>query len=219
MDLTAPDALRDSRFAPCKTEEANPQEIWLLHGYASHQDDLFGFAPYLSKTFAIRSLRATHPLDFGGYAWYALSFDERGIRHTNEEEARDSIERVADALRWHAHAFPESPRPILLGFSQGGILSNALATLYPDLIRSVAAIASYFPVEWAFIQSPLHPVPHWVAIGTEDGVVPSELSLPSYEKAREDFGIPLEVHTYPMPHTISPACFSDLLVWLKNQLA
>ncbi|MDG1252555.1 MAG: alpha/beta fold hydrolase [Schleiferiaceae bacterium] len=218
MQHPSPIALLDSRFEPCKSGELHPQEVWLLHGYASNQDDLFGFAPYLSKAFSVRSLRATQPLDFGGYAWYALSFDEQGIRHTNEQEALRSIDRVAEALHWYALEHPDSPRPILVGFSQGGILSNAIATKYPELIKAVAAIASYFPVEWSFLEAPVSPVPHWLAIGSEDGVVPTTLSLPSFEKAKSKFGIPLEIKTYPMPHTISPACFNDLVSWLKKQL-
>ena len=216
MSLPTPLALQDSRYAPCKSGNPLSQEIWLLHGYASHQDDLFGFAPYLSKEFAIRSLRATHPLDFGGYAWYALSFDDQGIRQTNEEEAQASMERVAEALRWHAEAFPEAPRPILMGFSQGGILSNALRTRYPDLVRGIAAVASYFPVEWSCLGQVASNLPHWAAVGTEDGVVPAQMSLPSYETARVIHGMDVDVHTYPMPHTISPACFTDLLQWFRQ---
>jgi len=216
MSLPTPSALEHSRYAPCTSGNPFAQEIWLLHGYASHQDDLFGFAPYLSKEFAIRSLRATYPLDFGGYAWYALSFDGQGIRQTNEEEALASMERVAEALRWHANAFPDAPRPILMGFSQGGILLNALRTRYPEWVRGIAAVASYFPVEWSCLGQVTSKLPHWAAVGTEDGVVPAQMSLPSYESARVVHGMHVDVHTYAMPHTISPACFTDLLQWFRQ---
>ncbi len=29
-------------------------------------------------------------------------------------------------------------------------------------------------------------------------------------------GMAVDVHTYPMPHTISPACFTDLLQWFRQ---
>ncbi len=216
MANTHPIALQDSRFAPCKTGADHAQEIWLLHGYASNQDDLFAFAPYLSHQFSVRSLRATYPLDFGGYAWYALSFDEKGIRQTSESEAHESMDRVAEALRWHKETFPDSSRPILVGFSQGGILCNALGLHCRELLHGVAAIASYFPVEWSGLGRTVENLPHWVAVGTEDGVVPAEMSLPSYAQAQEMFGISIEVNTYPMPHTISPTCFTELAEWLRK---
>ncbi|MFM1884418.1 MAG: hypothetical protein RL168_602 [Bacteroidota bacterium] len=212
----SPLALQDSRYAEVKDGRAHAQEIWLLHGYASHQDDLHGLAPYLTKQFTVRSLRATYPLDMGGYAWYSLSFDTNGVRQVDSPEAFSSVERVKLALEWHAEAFPHSPRPILVGFSQGGILSNAIGYNHPHLVRGIAAIASYFPWEWEGHQAQptSTTLPFWAAIGSEDGVVPASLSVPTYERAQSEKGMNLTFKTYPMPHTISPACFADLNQWL-----
>ncbi len=37
--------------------------------------------------------------------------------------------------------------------------------------------------------------------------------------AQKKEGLNLEVKTYPMPHTISPACFADLNTWLLEVAA
>ena len=50
---------------------ANPQVLFLLHGYGSHEEDLFSFANYLPEDYLIISLRAPLSLSFGGYAWYS----------------------------------------------------------------------------------------------------------------------------------------------------
>ena len=217
----SPTALQDSRYAEVKDGRGHAQEVWLLHGYASHQDDLHGLAPYLTKNFTVRSLRATYPLDMGGYAWYSLSFDANGVRQVDSPEAFSSVKRVKLALEWHAAEFPLSPRPILVGFSQGGILCNAIGYNHPHLVRGVAAIASYFPWEWDGHEGQAESLklPFWAAVGTEDGVVPASLSLPTYERGQKKEGLNLEVKTYPMPHTISPACFADLHTWLLEVAA
>ncbi len=144
----SPTALQDSRYAEIKDGRAQAQEVWLLHGYASHQDDLHGLAPYLTKNFTVRSLRATYPLDMGGYAWYLLSFDANGVRQVDSPEAFSSVERV----NWRWNGMPLSFHNLHAlfswDFSQGGILSNAIGYNHPHLVRGVAAIASYFPWEW-----------------------------------------------------------------------
>ena len=44
---------------------ANPQLLFLLHGYGSHEEDLFSFANYLPEDYLIISLRAPLSLSFG----------------------------------------------------------------------------------------------------------------------------------------------------------
>ena len=216
MSEALPLVFHESRIQEIKSAIENPQEIWLLHGYGSHQDDLFGFAPYLSKDYRIRSLRPPHPIGGGGFAWYELSFDFQGIRKTNEEEAQASIMRIAEGLAWHQREYPLAPRPVLFGFSQGGILANAMASLHPGLMRAVISIASYYPLEWTFLSHNRPAIPQFAAVGTEDGVVQSTLSLPSYDRAQREFGRELTVKSYPMPHTISTSCFRDVMAWLKD---
>ena len=39
-------------------ESSNPPVLFLIHGYGSHEGDLFSFARYLPKTYHIIALRA-----------------------------------------------------------------------------------------------------------------------------------------------------------------
>ena len=193
------------------------QEIWFLHGYASNEADLYALESYFEDKYLIRSLRAFQSLPAGGFAWYGLDFDNSGLKKSNLKEARDSLNRIKDALLWHKVTYPNSPRPILLGFSQGGIMANALGYSLSDELSAVVSIASYFPLEWGFLKQLSNQVKYFAAVGTEDIVVPAEKSLPSYTKAQNNHGIDLQVKTYPMPHTISQACFLDVLRFIAER--
>ncbi|CAI8272242.1 MAG: Carboxylesterase 2 [Owenweeksia sp. TMED14] len=196
--------------------EENRQEIWLLHGYASNEADLHSLTPHFGDNYKIRSLRATFPLSSGGFAWYGLDFDINGVKRSDVHQAEESMHFIAKALDWHQSNFPKAKRPIILGFSQGGILANALAFNYPEKVFCVISIASYFPLEWSFLKQGKTKVPQLAAVGTEDAVVPMSMSIPTYNEAIKKYGMNVEVKTYTMPHSISPECFTDIIKFLDE---
>ena len=213
-----PVAFNDSLISEGTGDNQFNQEIWLLHGYASNEGDLSALSPYFSRHYTIRSLRATFPLPTGGFAWYGIDFDFNGLKETNLPQAQESLLLISDALDWHKSIYPNSPRPVLMGFSQGGILCNAISFSFPEKVNSIVSIASYYPLEWPFLKHIKGKVPHFVALGTEDAVVPISMSIPTFEKAQTDFNIVLEIGTYKMPHSISQECFSDIIKFIDKSL-
>ena len=211
-----PDAFNDSLSSDRIINSEFHQEIWLLHGYASNERDLHALSPYLDKKYTIRSLRATFPLPSGGFAWYGLEFDFNGLKETNLPQAKESLSLINKALDWHKFKYPNSPKPILLGFSQGGILCNAVSFSFPEKVSAIVSIASYYPLEWPFLEHNHGKIPHFVAVGTEDAVVAVSKSMPTFEKAQRDFDINLEIRSYKMPHSISQECFSDIIKFIDK---
>lgn len=204
-----------SIFEHARTKEAegtSRRELWFLHGYGSHEDDLFGLARLLPKDWTVKSLRAPRATAHGGYAWYDLHFDANGVRHTDPEQVRESLAAMVDALS----AAPQ--KPILFGFSQGGILANALALSRPELISGCVAVASYAPMEWFehdVVGNPDAALPHLAVVGDEDGVIPPSHSLPSYERARA-IGADIEVQRFRMGHGIAPESWQAISAWLTR---
>lgn len=211
-----PIAFNDSLISESAGDSQFNQEIWLLHGYASNERDLHALSTYFDKRNTIRSLRATFPLPTGGFAWYGLEFDFNGLKETNLPQAQESLLLISDALDWHKSKYPNSPKPILLGFSQGGILCNAISFSFPEKVSAIVSIASYYPLEWPFLKHNQEKIPHFVAVGTEDAVVPVSRSMPTFEKAQTDFDIDLEIRAYKMPHSISQECFSDIMKFIDK---
>ena len=188
------------------------RELWFLHGYASDQNDLFGLARLIPEDWTVRSLQAPRPLPTGGYAWYDLHFDAQGVRQIGMNQVRESLDLLKDALDR-----AELP-PVLFGFSQGGIMANALAASCPERLSGCIAVASYFPTDW-FDQGvdwkADEALPHLAVVGDEDGVIPPSLSVPSYAQANaRQAGI--EVQHFRMGHGIAPDAWQAIARWMAS---
>jgi phospholipase/carboxylesterase len=105
-------------------ERAGRPLLVLLHGYGSHEGDLFGLSPQLPLGPVVASVRA--PFAVGqGYAWAPLS------RDASEAEVSASADETAIALlEWLDTT--ESTSVGLLGFSQGGALAMQLLRHAPE---------------------------------------------------------------------------------------
>ena len=78
---------------PLKKSDTTPV-LFLLHGYGSHEEDLFSFANYLPEEYLIISLRAPLTLGFGGYAWYSIHFNENQDKWSDDSEAKKAQEVI-----------------------------------------------------------------------------------------------------------------------------
>ena len=114
-----------------KTE--NPSLLLMLHGYGSNEQDLFSFAHELPDNLLIVSARAPRSIQFGGYAWYDIHFqsDDSNFSDIPQAlEARDLIVNFIDELQKTYQFNPD--KSFLMGFSQGTILSYAIALSFPE---------------------------------------------------------------------------------------
>lgn len=111
-------------------ERAGRPLLVLLHGYGSHEGDLFSLAPGLPLDPVVASLRA--PLPTGpGFAWFPLSFDTRLPFDIRKEDLEPNADAAADAvLDWLDTT--EATSVGLLGFSQGGATALQLLRLAPE---------------------------------------------------------------------------------------
>ena len=188
------------------------KELWFLHGYASDENDLFGLARLIPSDWNVRSLRAPRPLPTGGYAWYDLHFNSNGVRQVGMDQVLESLTELRELLE------QATLKPILFGFSQGGIVANALAASNPELISGCVAVASYFPNDWfdsALEWNAQTDLPHLAVVGDEDGVIPPTLSVPSYETANVR-GAGIEVQRFRMGHGIAPDSWQAIARWLST---
>jgi phospholipase/carboxylesterase len=126
-----------------------------------------------------------------------------------------AADRLAIAIRgWQSSA--TAGRPIVTGFSQGGMLSFALSAKYPSLIAEAVPISGLMPP--SMIPTPwpaAAPMPRIFALhGEADQRVPFDLSKMGVEKLRAA-GVQAELKSYPgVGHTVSPDMRRDLFVAL-----
>lgn len=88
---------------------------------------------------------ASDPLG-DGFTWSPVSVTERRP-HTLAVALRDNADRLAAVLRWAIANRPMQGRPIVTGFSQGGMLSFTLAVRHPSLVSAAVPVSGFIPRE------------------------------------------------------------------------
>ena len=214
MDLSLYHLVREPKIK----RDKNPL-LLLLHGYGSNEDDLFGFAAQLPDEYLILSARAPYNLDGGyGHAWYAINFDADMNKFTDNVQAAESRDLIAKFIDEAIEAYPVDANNVtLLGFSQGAILSYAVALSYPEKVNRVLALSGYLNKDIIKDVSgkDVSNLSFFISHGNVDQVVPVEWArqAPEYLKA---LGIDAEYHEYPAGHGVAPQNFHDLLNWLNK---
>ena len=191
--------------------------LLLLHGYGSNEQDLFSFAAELPEEYYIVSARAPYKLQYGSYAWYAINFDTEQNKFSDNDQARISRELIAKFIDELIDIYPINPKNVtLIGFSQGTILSYAVALSHPEKVQRVVAMSGYINpeiLEDNYLKNSFSNLKVFVSHGTADQVIPVEWG----RKAKpflENLGIETTYKEYPVGHGVSPQNFYDFKNWL-----
>jgi phospholipase/carboxylesterase len=197
----------------------NPPLLLMLHGYGSHEEDLFSFADELTNRFLVVSARAPIALPWGGYAWYNINFTESAERFGNPAEAMQALEKVKTLVDYVHQTYGTNPsQTAIMGFSQGAILSYALAFHYPKIASHVLSLSGYIfhdilPTNPKLDE--LKNVHFFGTHGTFDPVIPIEWARAAHTFLVEK-NLNIKFKEYPMEHGINPACFQDMLQWVAS---
>ncbi|NDI99139.1 alpha/beta fold hydrolase [Flavobacterium sp. LaA7.5] len=194
--------------------------LLLLHGYGSNEEDLFSFAPQLPDEYFIVSARAPYALPPYGNAWYAINFDAEMNKFSDNEQAIQSRDLIAKFIDELIATYPiDKDNITLIGFSQGSILSYAVAFTYPEKIKSVVALSGYVNediITETVEKEEVNKLRFFISHGSVDQVIPVEWARKAPEFVKS-FGIEAEYHEYPVGHGVTPQNFYDMLAWLNKQ--
>ncbi len=190
-------------------ERAGRPLLVLLHGYGSHEGDLFSMSPGLPLEPVIASLRAP-VAENGGWAWWSREDSPSGNPPAERvDAAADAVIEWLDGLEYTSVS--------LVGFSQGAALALQLLRHAPGSFTATVAIAG-------FVASGDHPGDAELAVvrprvfwgrGTEDRMIPADAV------ARTAEWLPLHadatVRIYEdLGHSISAPELSDLVAFLRQ---
>ena len=199
--------------------EKNPL-LLLLHGYGSNEEDLFSFASELPEEYYVISARAPYDMMYGSYAWYAINFDAEENKFSDLNQARTSRDVIANFIDELIATYPIDEQKItLIGFSQGTILSYAVALSYPKKVQRVVAISGYLNTEIAvenYAQNDFKNLKIFASHGTVDQVIPIDWARKA-KPALDGLGIETTYKEYPIGHGVSPQNFYDFKSWLEQQ--
>jgi len=208
------------RYRPSTIRDRPAPAIFLFHGYGSDEDDLFSFAPEIPDSYAIISARGPHPMQPFGYAWYALDFMATQGKWSDLDQARDSRDRIVSFMDEAIAAYRLDPGNVtLIGFSQGTVLSYAVALSYPEKVRNLIALSGYIEPEIlveGFEGKSLKDLNIYVSHGQVDQVIPVTWAKASSEKLKQ-WGVNHVYEEYPVGHGVAPQNFYSFKKWLENQ--
>ncbi|KQC29221.1 alpha/beta hydrolase [Flagellimonas eckloniae] len=195
--------------------------VFMLHGYGSNEEDLFSFASELPEELTIFSLKAPYDLDPFGHAWYAINFDAEQGKWSDDEQAKQSRDKIVTFIDEAIEAYNlDADNITLLGFSQGTILSYGVALSFPEKIKNVIALSGY--INENILLENYEDKNHnqlniYASHGQVDQVIPLE-----WAQKTPDFLKQMNInHTYeefPIGHGVSQQNFYSFKEWLVKNI-
>jgi len=193
----------------------------LLHGYGSNEEDLFSFASELPEELFIVSVRAPYAMQPFGNAWYAINFDANGGKFSDDEQALESRDLIAKFIDECITKYPvEATSVNLLGFSQGAILSYAVALQYPKKVKNIIALSGYVNVD--ILPENRNPsnytnLDFYCSHGSVDQVIPVDWArrTPNF---LDGLSIKNKFSEFPVGHGVAPQNFYEFRDWLKERI-
>ena len=199
----------------------NAPLLVLLHGYGSDENDLFSFADELPNELFILSLRAPHKLQPYGNAWYAINFDAQQNKWNDVEQAQEAMKIIVSCIEQACTQYDLDKNNVsLLGFSQGCILSMALAINHPELIKNVIGLSGYICKEFIEEHRTKKDFSHlnfYCSHGSSDQVIPVDWARETPNFLTEK-GIKHTYSEFPVGHGVAPQNFFEFRKWLVERI-
>jgi phospholipase/carboxylesterase len=199
----------------------NAPLLVLLHGYGSDESDLFSFADELPNELFILSLRAPHKLQPYGNAWYAINFDAQQNKWNDVEQAQEAMKIIVSCIEQACTQYDLDKNNVsLLGFSQGCILSMALAINHPELIKNVIGLSGYVCEEFIEEDRTKKDFSHldfYCSHGSSDQVIPVDWARETPNFLTEK-GIKHKYSEFPVGHGVAPQNFFEFRKWLIERV-
>lgn len=205
--------------APANPTEASPVII-MLHGYGSDENDLFSFASELPDNYTIISLKAPIAMQPSGNAWYNIYFDAPEGKFSDTEQAitsRDLIGTCIDEIIEKYNV--QKDNVTLLGFSQGTILSFAVALSYPEKVKNVIGLSGYINEDLlveGYTKKDFSHLSVYTSHGTLDQVIPLDWAQKT-KPFLDALGIDCTYSEFPVGHGVAPQNFYEFKEWLLEK--
>lgn len=203
--------------------------ILILHGLGADGNDFVPVAEELR-------LRGVGPVRYlfphapvmpvtinNGYrmrAWYDVFGFEDGAAQ-DEAGLRKSQALVEELIARERQRGIAADRIVLAGFSQGCAMALLTGLRHRERLAGIVGMSGYLPIAGTTAQErdPANQhTPIFLAHGTHDEVVHFERAEASRE-ALQALGYPVEWHTYPMGHSVSPQEILHLDTFLTRVLS
>ena len=193
-----------------------PRLLLMIHGITGDENSMWVFGHDMPAHYWIVAPRAPYPADPGGYSWRPPQFENMdGPSLELLKESAAALIQLVDA--YSASMGIDSSVFDVIGFSQGGVLSNVLTFLYPQRIRKAGILAGFVPsgLEELISQRPLEGKVIFVAHGTKDEMVTIDRARASINLLKQAGGIVTYCED-KVGHKMSVNCLRSLKEFLAD---
>ena len=203
---------------PTQPTKGKSPLLLLLHGYGSNEEDLFSFAEELPEEYFIISAKAPIAMQPFGNAWYHIHIDAEGVKSSDDKGAREARDLIAKFIDEAVREYDlDAYNVTLLGFSQGTILSYAVALTYPEKVKNLIGLSGY--INEATVDKKSNPAYAHLNVynshGSMDQVIPVTAARKTPEYLKE-LGIESTLSEFPVGHGVHPQNFYELKKWLQD---
>lgn len=192
-------------------ERAGRPLLLLMHGYGSHEGDLFGMSPALPLEPVIASVRA--PIaESGGWAWFSRADSPAGNPPAQRvDDAAAAVIAWLDTLQYTSVS--------LLGFSQGAAMALQLLRHAPQRFAATVSLSGFVAggehpgdAELARIKPPVF----W-GRGTVDQVIPDAAIERTAAWLPEHADATVRIYE-GLGHSISTPEMGEFVTFLRERL-
>ncbi|AGW86339.1 Phospholipase/Carboxylesterase [Blattabacterium sp. (Nauphoeta cinerea)] len=190
----------------------------MIHGYGSNEKDLFSFKKDLPEDFFIISIQGFYSIETGKYSWYDIDFDNEK-KFINITQAKKTIDKISFFIHEAIKEYKLKKNPVwICGFSQGAILSYAIALKNSDKIKKVIALSGY-------LENSLFPkkINHYtdleffISHGKYDTIIPVDWVKKGLKFLKQKKVLSLFYKEYESGHTLNDTNYQDLINWIKEK--
>lgn len=187
--------------------------LLILHGYGSHEGDLFSLAPHLPLEPVIAALRAPIPVG-DGWSWFPITDPK-----VDAAVVESAVDDAATAVLAWLDNLAEPPASVgLLGFSQGGAMALQLMRRAPDRFAFAVQLSGFVSPGGSTGDERLaerRPPVFW-GRGTADPVIP-RVAVDRTQSWLPDHSTLTERIYEGMGHSVSQAELADIVSFLRER--
>lgn len=204
------------------TGEAEPNAalpmIVAIHGLGDTPENFAELLFALDRPARVILPRALDPVEEGGWSWFPIRARDPDVEALAEGIA-GAAGKLAPAITELSETRPTRGKPIVTGFSQGGMLTFMLAVEHPELVGYAVAIGGWLPPPRWPKAGPTATAPKLVALhGDADKAVAFGPTREAVDHLR-GLGWPVELHGYPnIGHAIPPVMRDELFTLLRGHI-
>ncbi|AFJ90504.1 alpha/beta hydrolase [Blattabacterium sp. (Blaberus giganteus)] len=202
-----------------KSVNGNKNTLFLMiHGYGSNEKDLFFLKKDLPEDFFIISIQGLYSIGVDKYSWYDINFNNEK-KFINIIQAKKTVEKISFFIHEAIKEYQLKKNPVwICGFSQGAILSYAIALKNSDKIKKVIALSGYLENSlFSTDNNSFNDLEFFVSHGKHDTIIPINWVKKGLKFLKQKKILSLFYKEYESGHTLNNLNYQDLINWIKEK--